>query len=148
MQDAFTQANSGQVPHWLIYQTISDIIRNSDGTLRNGVDPAVSSWLIGAEGVNAGFTLYSDFIRSYSDIQYQLRFQEASSVSLQDISNDVANAVAQDILNSGTLPDLYTLGQQDANATISGYFEGQSGGWSGNPLFCPTSAPMRQTWLN
>ncbi|MDH7810003.1 MULTISPECIES: calcium-binding protein [unclassified Rhizobium] len=132
---ALDAANSGAAPYHEVYQTILAVLTEPGGQPKDGVDPSVLSWLVGASGVNRGDTLYSDFIREYSLSQYFIRFGQSSTVPLQTVSNNVAKAVAEDILLNGVAPDLNTLGEKDANVTISQYFNGDEGGWSGNPLF-------------
>lgn len=58
-----------------------------------------------------------------------------SSTSLDTVSNNVAKAVAQDILQNGVLPDLQQIGRIGAGKAINGYFHNDTAGWSGNPLF-------------
>ena len=133
VQNAYDNAVAGG--SWAsVYAAISASI-SSNGQADAGVDQAVLSWINGARQVNADVGDFSHFIRQYSTAQYVLRFGEASQTSLQEISDKLAQKVALDILSSGVLPSLAAIGSRDAGEAVSGYFNGDKGGWSGNSLF-------------
>lgn len=131
-------ANAGTGSYGSVYAQIFTSISTSDlSGPKAGVDTAAWSWVKGALQVNQGVGSFSEFIRSYSAEQYEIRFGEQSSppLSMQAVSNEVCIKVAQDILAGSVLPSLHEIGLHDANAVISSYFHGDSAGWSGNPLF-------------
>ncbi len=118
-----------------VYQEILYSITDETFSPKDGVDPAVWNWVNGALQVNANSGDYASFIRTYSEAQYVIRFGSVSETSLQTVSNAVCEAVANDILSSAVLPSLGIIGETDAGRSINGYFQGDTAGWSGNPLF-------------
>jgi hypothetical protein len=134
---AVVTANTGAASMAAVYQKILDLISVPDGTgPKEGVDPSVWLWVNGAREVNAGSGAYSDFIRTYSAHQYQVRFgQTATSGLMQTASNQVGLNVAERIIAFGVLPDLLAIGTADADVIRRDYFGGDRGGWSGNLLF-------------
>ena len=136
IQTAYDNAIAGTGSWAAVYETISFGISSATGDAPDvGVDAAAWVWVNGAHQVNAGVGDFSVFIRAYSAHQYELRNGDPSTISLQAVSNQVARAVAEDILATGLLPSLGAIGAHDAGATIAGYFDGDRAGWSGNPLF-------------
>ena len=131
---AYDNATAGTGTWATVYATIASAITDG-GEPKAGVDPAAWVWVNGAYAVNVGSGDYSAFIRTYSSAQYQYRFGTPSQTSLQSVSNGVAKAVADTILATGKMPDLHTIGVEDASTSISQYFNGDQSGWSGNPLF-------------
>src|SRR5688572_14308192 len=66
---------------------------SSGGTLRPHpeIDAASWTWFWGAKDINAGIGPFSDFIRTYTATQSQIRFERNLSASeMQSISNLIA----------------------------------------------------------
>lgn len=116
---------------WSSVYAVTSASITTNGSPDTGVDAAVLAWVNGALQVNANVGVFSHFIRTYSTTQYEIRFGEPSTTSLQSVSDAVARAVADDILETGLLPSLDTIGDKDAGATIAGYFQGDPGGFIG-----------------
>ncbi|UWU23038.1 hypothetical protein N2601_08860 [Rhizobium sp. CB3060] len=134
IKTAYDNATTGAGTWATVYATIASAITDG-GEPKAGVDPAAWVWVNGAYAVNVGSGDYSAFIRTYSSAQYEYRFGTPSQTSLQSVSDGVAKAVADTILATEKMPDLHTIGVEDASASISQYFNGDQSGWSGNPLF-------------
>ncbi len=101
-----------------------------------GADPAVVSWLRGAAEVNGGDGAFADFIRGYTAAQYHARFGTVITESqLDEVSNDIAEAVLGYIVSTGELPSLSQIATDDAHESAQSLFQGDAGGWAGNPLF-------------
>lgn len=135
INSALLGARQGTSTYASLYAEIFSMLSSEDGAPKVGVDAATWNWIKGATLVNEGSGSYSEFIRTYSAEQYSIRFGQTSSVSLQDVSNAVADAVATDIIENSVLPTLHTIGEHDAGVSIAEYFNGDKAGWSGNPLF-------------
>ena len=95
-----------------VYQYIYDCITISGlyDTPAAGVDSSVWEWVAGAKGVNANDGSYfSDYIRDWTTAEYRLRngnsMPASGAGSVQDASNRIALAFANDILNLGTIPN-------------------------------------------
>lgn len=108
-----------------------------------GVDPSVWLWVSGARQVNADDSSYfSDFIRDYTTKQYELRYGTTSGLDIDEASDQIAKAFAEDIIANGVLPDLDTIGVYDAGKTASEVFDqhtvdstGNYAPWAGTILF-------------
>lgn len=110
-----------------------------------GADPAVLAWLRGAAEVNGNDGAFADFIRGYTAAQYQARIGTAVTENqLNAASNDIAEAVLGYIVSSGELPSLSQIATDDARESAQTLFQGDAGGWAGNPLFLGLgeSAPL------
>lgn len=104
-----------------------------------GVDDASIIWMRGAAQVNAGQGPFSLFIRSYTQAQYQARYGATSSAvveaKIQEASDNIAETVLSEILETGHVPPLSTIADQDALPAAQLLFDDDAGGWAGNPLF-------------
>ena len=90
-----------------------------------GVSPATLIWLRGAAQVNAGSGTYSDFIRSYTQSEYQIRNgQTLTATQLQNVSNQIAQAVLGSIVGGGTFPTIDAIANDDAGQVASSFFGG------------------------
>jgi len=135
IQAAYSDAVSGAITWSIMYDVILSNISAYQGVPATGVDPAVWAWVNGARQVNAGTGAYSEFIRTYSEHQYSLRFSTPATISIQEASDSLAKDFVDEILLTSELLDLHRIGQVDGGRAISDYFHGDEGGWSGNPLF-------------
>ena len=126
--------NTGK-PHALFYDLAAEFASFGG----SAEDSNVIAWLNGAAGVNRGDTVASDFIRNYTAAQVAVRTGEViGSDVLQNASNDIADAVFDEIRFSGsgrTLPNINTIGENDVDATIARLGSGNPAIWSGNILF-------------
>jgi Ca2+-binding RTX toxin-like protein len=112
------------------YDTVRQIFES-----KPGVDPYSITWLEGAAQVNRGEGFYSDFIREYTRRQVKTRRDEDISDSdLQKASNEIAEAVINDVLSTGSLPNIDQIALRDANGVAS-IFGDDLAIWSGNILF-------------
>lgn len=120
--------------------TTSEIDPESGGIRyvpKEGVDASVWQWFRGAEQVNRSDGPFSDFIRSYTDKQYQIRTGSgAPTGSLSNASNVIAERVISDILGqNGLVPSLNAIGGRDASASVDVFPNRDPSAWSGNILF-------------
>ncbi len=147
-----------------IFEQISDVDSNGNYIPKSTLTSEEQSawlWVEGAIGVNSNDgEFFSDFIRDYTAEQYQIRYGQTLGDNdndtiddLQDASNDIAIAFAEDILNisqNGTinqnheLPPLSRIGEHDAGAVAATVFNGTDhgltysenySGWAGTLLF-------------
>ncbi|MEZ0167970.1 calcium-binding protein [Microvirga sp. TS319] len=106
--------------------------------LANGRDELNASiaWLKGAADVNENIGSQSAFIRAYTIAQYQTRYGENLDLNLlQDASDTIASKVLGDIIASRHVPGIADIAQKDAEPAATTIFNGDPGGWAGNPLF-------------
>ncbi|HEX7931195.1 MAG TPA: calcium-binding protein, partial [Sphingomicrobium sp.] len=100
------------------------------------VDSGVVAWFGGAEKVNRGEGVFSDFIRAYTSAQHELRFgSPLNAAQLQSASDSIGQVVIEKILAGHVPPLIGTLASDDAGPTAASFFEGDRAGWSGNILF-------------
>jgi Ca2+-binding RTX toxin-like protein len=94
------------------------------------------TWLYQSSMTNAGIGPLSAFIRSYSAQQYTIRYDKTiSPSSIQDASDKIAEKVLSDILKNNEIPTIETIALKDAQGAAETLFDGDAGGWGGNPLF-------------
>ena len=130
-------ARNGLIAYGDIYDQLADW---GDG--QEGVDRASIEWLRGAADVNRGEGVFSDFIRDYTNHQHFLRYgRELTAQELQTLSNNIAENVITEILNShnnpslADIPTLSVIGQNDAKGVIDSKFDQDITAWSGVVLF-------------
>lgn len=116
------QARAGQGTYWQIYEALANLLQNTYGVA--STDNTVL-WLRGATEANAGRGSFSELIRTYTETQYQLRYETSIPVGkMQAASNEVANNLLDDLtgVNSqqgwpkGQVPDITRIGEADARA--------------------------------
>jgi len=117
------------------------------------VDPAIILWLRGAAHVNENEGHpYSEYIRSYTANQFKLRFGEGSNPDalISNASNVIATNVISTVLSTGELPTIEEIALFDALPAANGVFDGDLGGWAGNPLFVVLGVrfPFQENILN
>ena len=123
------------------YQALIDMISDFDhGTgaylPRPGIDPSALLWLDGATDVNMGLGVFSGFIREYTSQQHEIRYgSPLSNAQLQAASDRVADNVMDDVISSGTFPDIGRIAVHDASGAVQADFGGDFSAWSGAPLF-------------
>lgn len=118
------------------------------GTSPADRDPAVMQaalWFAGAAQVNAGQGIFSEFIRTFTNRQGELRYGEAfSDDEMQLASNQVAiNAINNMRVDGWELPNLQTIAEADAAGVGETLFYSdpndsastQNSAWSGTILF-------------
>lgn len=131
-----------------IYDLIHFFVQSSD-PFGNAADDNVIAWFGAAKDANRGVGGASEFIRSYT--AYQLEMRNGAPIAginslIQNASNAIAQSVYDDILRSDVikdgvkyyeLPTAMEIGAQDAAATVDalGNYPGGVANWSGNPLF-------------
>lgn len=141
-----------------IYDQITDYqevwagnVMRIEETPKANVDASVWQWVAGARGVNSDDGEYfSDFIRDYTTRQYELRYGSTDGLDIDEASNKIAKAFAEDILNldddnpnlNHNLPEIDRVGRIDAGEIASGIFEinavetgGNYSPWAGTILF-------------
>ncbi|MCA2598535.1 MAG: hypothetical protein IM526_26685, partial [Microcystis sp. M38BS1] len=130
-------ARNGLIAYGDIYDQLADW---GDG--QDGVDRASIEWLRGAADVNRGEGVFSDFIRDYTNHQHFLRYgRELTAQELQTLSDNIAENVIAEILNShnnpslADIPTLSVIGQNDAKGVIDSKFDQDITAWSGVVLF-------------
>lgn len=102
----------------------------------DGVSQSSILWMRGAANINANVGSEAAFVRQYTAAQYLARFGTALDLELiQSVSNEIALRVLGDILRNRTVPSIETIAQSDALPAATGIFQGDPGGWAGNPLF-------------
>jgi RTX calcium-binding nonapeptide repeat (4 copies) len=108
-------------------------------------------WLYASAQVNEGSGPFSSFIRGYTQEQYVIRYGSSTGVlsKIQDASDSIARAVITEIISTGSIPSISTIADKDAAPVALGLFNGDAGGWAGNPLFLGLgySPPLRQNIL-
>lgn len=116
------------------------------GSSATADETAAIIWMRGAAEINGGVGPFRDFIRSYTKAQYEARYGAAGpdvvEGKIQKASNDIANNVLGTIVGNADhpipterMPTLATIAQDDATPAAESLFEGDAGGWAGNPLF-------------
>jgi hypothetical protein len=145
-----------------MYDLIYQMIQQPDA-FGNAADGNVIAWFGAAAQTNRGIGGASDFIRSYTQAQLEIRSGDALpdvSSTLQTASDEIARAVRDDIILEATpingvdyyaLPNAHEIGGKDAIKTLESLsgFSSSPGIWSGNPLyiglgdgrFCPVTLP-------
>lgn len=106
---------------------------------------SVHAWIVGARVVNAGIGVFSEYIRNYTQNQYNQKYGTSGSIAseLNKTSNLVAATFGREVLESlGQLPSLETLGFVDGGQAASQLFtdaalypSGDYTSWSGTILF-------------
>lgn len=115
-----------------------------------GVNPAVWLWIRGAVGVNSGDTVFGQYIRDYTALQYKYRTgTNISESTIQVASNAIAANFGRDLVE-GTLgntrwhlPNLDRIGIHDAAAAAAQVFKDDASStqlanpspWAGTVLF-------------
>ena len=112
------------------------------------IELAVILWLRGAADVNENIGANSAFIRAYNALQAELRFRTPiTDAQMDDVSNDIAARVFADLVNGRPadpsfteipplqFPTLQQVALADAQPAANALFQGDPGGWAGNPLF-------------
>jgi Ca2+-binding RTX toxin-like protein len=125
--------------YYLAYEYLAEVqVNSSTGTLKPGSNDSVYLWLNAAADVNQGVGEYSTFIREYTKQQYLLRTGNPIP-DVQEQSNGIAEAVINDVLTNGRLPDLESLGFSDAGGVVGSLYGNVSdfSSWSGALLFVP-----------
>jgi len=131
-----------------MYDLIYQIIQQPD-VFGNVADGNVIAWFGAAAQTNRGIGGASDFIRSYTQAQLEIRSDDALpdvSSTLQTASDAIADAVRLDIVSQSTpingvdyyaLPTAHEIGEKDAIETLDSLsgFSSSPGIWSGNPLY-------------
>jgi len=113
------------------YRKVADFAQGGDG-----VEPASIIWLRGAADVNQNVGSQSAFIRAYTASQYQARYGESLDLNLlQNASNAIAENVLRKIIADRTIPSIGFIAEHDAQPAATTIFNGDPGGWAGNPLF-------------
>lgn len=102
-----------------------------------GVDKASILWLLASAQVNEGSGFYSEFIRGYTKQQYEIRYGNSADVDsiVQKASNEIAGGVLAEIIADKMIPSINVIAEKDAAPVAAGLFNGDPGGWAGNPLF-------------
>lgn len=120
-----------------IIEMVTDDYGLATASPKAGVENSVWLWLNGARDVNSGVGYFSDYIRMYTEKQYLLRTGEVlDSSAIQDTSNVIALAVANQIISdNGLIPDILTIGEDDAGSIAAGIFLDNYSGWAGTLLF-------------
>jgi Ca2+-binding RTX toxin-like protein len=127
--------------YWRAYDSLAEVqIDTVTGRLKADAEASVVIWLRGASQVNQKVGPFSQFIRSYTATEFQLRTAKASTEeALQEASDLIAGSLAETVLgtNAGRLPTLNQLGEVDAGATIGRLFGDRQdfSAWSGSLLF-------------
>ncbi|MBS9781762.1 MAG: hypothetical protein KGV56_04640 [Gammaproteobacteria bacterium] len=143
------------------YAMMAELLANrlaTDTLLSNGERQElqyVQNWFSGAEKVNRGEGSFSTMIRTYSDVQSQLRYNESvTDAKMQEASNKIGlNAFEafekqffpQEGSPDYTMPNMDFIAEKDAvgaaqvlfdrDTTDSAYHKNQNSAWSGVPLF-------------
>ena len=156
IQAAFDRADAGG--SWAAaYELVASIVADepdASGSTPIKSDPEVQAsrlWLLGAAQANAGEGAFSTLIRDYTARQYELHFGVPLSDELaQEASDEVAERVIQTVLESGELPVVSQIAEEDATAVGSVLFDTTPSGadyadtagnpdinaaWSGSILF-------------
>lgn len=134
--------------HANLYDLIYEFTQSPD-PFGTSADDNVIAWFGAAKDANRGVGGASEFIRSYT--AYQLEMRNGAPITsinslIQNASNAIAERVYQDILDSAVVkdgvtyyevPTAYEIGAQDAAATVDelANYPGGVANWSGNPLF-------------
>ena len=93
-------------------------------------------WLQGAADVNENIGPYAEYIRTYTKIQYEYRYGVVLEEGvLQRASNELAASVLNTFLEDNIVPTLPLIENEDSTKIANVIFEGDKGGWAGNPLF-------------
>jgi hypothetical protein len=131
-----------------IYDLIHFFVQSAD-PLGNAADDNVIAWFGAAKDANRGVGGASEFIRSYTAFQLEMRngapiagidslVQNASNAIAQSVYDDILDAdVIKDGVKYYELPTAKEIGAQDAAATVDALanYPGGVANWSGNPLF-------------
>ena len=131
-----------------IYDLIHFFVQSAD-PFGNAADDNVIAWFGAAKDANRGVGGASEFIRSYT--AFQLEMRNGAPITginslIQNASNAIAQSVYDDLLGSDVikdgvkyyeLPTAMEIGAQDAAATVDALanYPGGVANWSGNPLF-------------
>lgn len=144
VSDLVALRNQGQYADAYAYivNALTDLLTTPDGITMAvpaaDVPANVWQWFKGAEQVNRGVGPFSDFIRSYTSEQYQIRTgMPATAGFIQNASDEIAKRVINGIENDAShfLPDLATIGRVDAAESTRSFPNGDAAAWSGNLLF-------------
>lgn len=139
-----------QKRYWEIYQTLADKLANTYGYV--AAHPTLL-WLRGATQANKGVGAYSTIIRTYTDMQYKLRYnQELGDDLMQQASDKVAENLLLNLFGEGDnpsergiLPSIDKIALYDAKGVGEVLFNGDlndsaardnaNSAWSGTLLF-------------
>jgi hypothetical protein len=105
-----------------------------------GIEAGIWQWFRGAEQINRGVGVFSDFIREYTNQQSLIRVgRPVSSTNMNAASDEIATLVVQSIKSKEKiLVTLDDIGNDDARGMGVKIFPSYSNpiaGWSGNLLF-------------
>jgi|GEM_PF-3935315 len=128
--------NSSNTLYADAYELALEYFSTEDNDPLDSVDVSSWLWLEGAIDINRGDGRYSEFIRDYTETQYEERTGESFPQGADQIaSNTIADIVITYIIENGTLPDVDTLAGLDAEGFTESLSKIDVAAWSGNLLF-------------
>jgi len=142
---AFAAADIGTIPWSEAWNTLATLISTEDRTNPiAGVDPSFWQFVNAAAEINAGGNLFRVAAGEYSAFQVEIRkgLQHDSAAVIQDVQ-EASNAIAKAVIaktislanNNQGLPTIDEVALDDAAEAAEFLFDGDWGGWVGNPLF-------------
>ena len=117
---------------------------------KDGVDGAVWQFIAAGDLINAGAQAQSQVTRDYTASQMLIRgtLQAGQDLDMQIqlASDQIAEAVISRIITEQALPTIDVIAVDDASQAAAFLFEGDLGGWAGNPLF--VAFGHEESWQN
>ncbi len=118
-------------PSAAFYRAAADMAEGQDG-----VEEAAITWMRAAADINEGIGTQSAFIRDYNSAQRNARYgAPVSHAEMDEISDNIAREVLDDIVEFKTFPSIIDIARHDAEPAALELFSGDPSGWAGNPLF-------------
>ncbi len=152
IKNEYNAARDENIPWSFVYETVLNFISvpSPDPATPNlkvpaaGVNGAVWQFITAGAFVNdgQGGSAQADVVGAYTANQMAVRLgvsatSDETTAQIQLASDRIAEAVIARIVFSGALPTIDQIAEDDASNAAAFLFEGDEGGWAGNPLFVP-----------